>query len=414
MTDVIEYSRNREYLGQDAVTIAVLTVLSYVFTCMFYIVEAAFYVLDAGFLVAQTSQHYFAKAAQLLALPHPIGNWFVSIERLRDLQRQLFASTYRQFPAAEQLSVAQFWAYAASLSLVYLILRFLFSLATQTYRKSGNHPSLDTNWSRLRHNLISPLSALRHSIERPLPRTNLLSTILNGLALPIYLLLRVGYTGLPPRKPHESLILRYLSITLLTPLWISGAVLAVMVMFVLSTIAKYFGRSLRDIFGHRSPTKHIEWHPLSEERQSNGRNGDITKPTEARVNGEQEWDELRRDREALVRERDKLEAERRTWAEECARAKEERREFEVERERFQEEQTKFRLEQRRWSEERKACIEARKEAELMLKDVEAVLKSVVSKSRKNRELIAGLKLKDKKDKERQILVPLTNLGARPA
>jgi hypothetical protein len=36
------------------------------------------------------------------------------------------------------------------------------------------------------------------------------------------------------------------------------------------------------------------------------------------------------------------------------------------------------------------------------------------KSRKNRELIAGLKPKDKKDKERQILVPLTNLGARPA
>jgi uncharacterized membrane protein len=56
MTDVIEYSPNREYLGQDAVTTAVLTVLSYVFTCMFYIVEAVFYVLDAGFFLAQTSQ----------------------------------------------------------------------------------------------------------------------------------------------------------------------------------------------------------------------------------------------------------------------------------------------------------------------------------------------------------------------
>lgn len=56
MADVIKYSPNGEHLGQDAVTTAVLAVLSYVFICMFYIVEAVFYVMDAGSFLAQTSQ----------------------------------------------------------------------------------------------------------------------------------------------------------------------------------------------------------------------------------------------------------------------------------------------------------------------------------------------------------------------
>lgn len=303
---------------------------------------------------------------------------------------------------AGELSVASLWSFAATASLVYMLVRFLVSSVTASQPTSTAYRSIVSSiYDPLRRLAPSPCTAVAsiHSLRRSL--AILAAVVLETVALPVYVIHQVGYRNLPPRRPGESLCLRCASIAVLTPLWIL-AFAATMVLLTFGAVVDFVGRGLRRVFGRRKPRAPPAnvamadlgaWHQLDVERGGGGWRpdsatsssvDDLTKLPGAWDASARVWDELRRDQGALLRERDSLDAEKAAWKLECARARDEKRALELERLRLQADRAAFAEQQLRWSQERAAAARAKQE-------VEAILRGFIDKSRKKAAVIADMK-----------------------
>jgi hypothetical protein len=268
-----------------------------------------------------------------------------------------------------------------------MIIRFLFHFSTSTFAKSVYHSIVGPLRELSPRAAIPSIYSFRRTVKS-LNRTITPTLLLEILALPVFLVHQIGYRNLPPRKPHESLYFRYISIAALTPLWIL-AVAAAMVLFMFGAVIDFFGRNLKRMFRRRP--KSSGWYQLDVERggawepdsATSSSIEDMTKLPGA-WGSAKVWDDLRRDQDALVRERDNFESERTAWKLDQARTKEEKRALEQEKQRLREEQAAFREQQQMWKEEREAAEEAKRE-------VEMILRSFIEKSKKSGVVIAGMK-----------------------
>ena len=342
---------------------------------------------------------------------------------------RFIAAACLQLPVvgAGELSVASLWSYAATASLVYMLVRFLVWSVTAPQPTSTSaaavYRSIISTCKPLRRLSPSPRAAAVPSIRtlRTLHRGSLVllrngrsavaftgllpALVLEAVAVPVYVIHQVGYHNLPARRPGESLCLRCASIAVLTPLWIL-AVAATMVLLTFGAVVDFFGRGFRRMFGRwpRAPPTGAgmgmgmgSWYQLDVERAAGGGLSgwqpdsatsssvdDLTKLPGGWDASGRVWDDLRRDQGALLRERDNLDAEKAAWKLECARARDEKRALELERLRLQADRAAFAEQQQRWRQERAAAERAKQE-------VEAILRGFIDKSRKKAAVIADMR-----------------------
>jgi hypothetical protein len=303
------------------------------------------------------------------------------------------------YPNLEQLSLADLRDYAANIGLIFILVRFLLAAAASTFVR--NH---------LRHlyqlcpriGLLPSPSSLRPIIlHLPTDVSRTFHLILEILALPFYVVHQLGYTNLPPRKDGESIYFRYTAIAALTPLWVL-AFAVTMVLFVFGSVLDFVSRGVKRIFGQNTIT---EWHHLDIERGSPDGGHAIWRPESAMykpatasptcssdedlsplpcaLSSAKVWEDIKRDKGALLREKDNLDAEKAAWRLEVTRQKQAKHGFDLERQRLREERIEFQKQQQKLNADIKASAEARKE-------VETILRSLIDKSQRARQVIGGL------------------------
>jgi len=316
------------------------------------------------------------------------------------------------YPRLEQLSLADLWVCAANTSLIFILFRFLFTIATSTFVRNHLH-----HFRQLSPRIVlTPSHRKLRDIIHHLP-TDLTTTsyfIVEILALPVFVVHQLGYTNLPPRKDGESIYFRYTAIAALTPLWVL-AFAATMVLFVFGSVLDFVSRSVKKIFGQKTTTdwhqidvehgtdiEHAVWRPRTAAWKSDnavatfhtGSSDDDLTPLPGAWGSAKVWEDIKRDKGALLREKDNLDAERAAWRLEVTRQKEEKRAFDLERQRLRGERLEFQKQQQRLNADIKASAEARK-------DVEAILRSFIEKSQSSSQVISKLQTRVKS-------LPVTN------
>ena len=271
---------------------------------------------------------------------------------------------------------ADLWACTAHISLIFLLLRFLFFALL----------------SNIIHTTCLSLHAFSRNIAHICSKP--LFLILEILALPLYFSHQIGYSNLPPRKEGESIVIRYASIASLVPLWFC-AFAATMVLIMFGTVFDFFGRTVKSLFS-RKPE---QWKQLDVERGAAWRpdtprssrsistattttdepsTGAITPPVR------ETWEELRRSQAALGQEKEIFEAAKAAWELDAQRQKEEKSVLVKEREQLENEKLALQEEKRKWKEEVEASAAAKAE-------VEAILKSFIERAHQNSKVIAQLR-----------------------
>lgn len=312
------------------------------------------------------------------------------------------------YPSLEQLSLADLWACAANISLIFILFRFLSTAATSTFVR--NHLDHLRQLSP-RIVLFPPSHPKLRDIIHHLPALSTIPyLILEILALPVFIVHQLGYTNLPPRKDGESIYFRYTAIAALTPLWIL-AFAATMVLFVFGSVLDFVSRNVKKMFGQKTTTdwqqidvergtpgvEHAVWKPetaawkpdtttiaVSPTGSTDTDTDDQLSPLPGAWSSAKVWEDIKRDKGALLREKDSLDAEKAAWRLEVARQKEEKHAFDLERQRLREERLEFQKQQLKLKADIKASADARNE-------VEAILRSFIDKSQRSSQVIGSLK-----------------------
>jgi len=316
-----------------------------------------------------------------------------------DVRYKNIAAAYPSSP--EQLSLADLWDYAANIALIFILVRFLLAAAASTFVRNHLRHLYQLSPRIVLFPSLSTLRAIVLHVPTDASRTSRL--ILEILALPVFVVHQLGYTNLPPRKDGESIYFRYTAIAALTPLWVL-AFAATMVLFVFGSVLDFVSRGVKRMFGQKTGA---DWHHLDVERGSPdaghaiwkpelamykpagaaspaGSSDDDLSPLPGAWSSARIWEDIKRDKGALLREKDNLDAEKAAWRLEVTRQKEEKRAFDLECQRLREERIEFQKQQQKLNADIKASAEARKE-------VEVILRSFIDKSQRTGQVIGGLK-----------------------